>query len=249
VADSVADEVRQHLSQPLLVDAQPKVGRRSGGEQKHVSFPGRLAPVGCDAFEQCPRRNAPSFERGGAGFELRQVEQLLDEGAEPLDLAQHLVERGHVHGLDAVDQVLEPRPERTDRRPELVGCVGDEVAAHAIDRLQLGRHGVERSRQLAHLVTGGGDDPALVVAVGHGTGGCDHLAQRGRHAVGQHLDDAECQQRRRKAGDQRRQPEPFAEGDDADRDCDGGDDDDAELQLDRAQEIERSHSSAFVSSA
>ena len=30
--------------------------------------------------------------------------------------------------------------------------------------------------------------------MGHGTGGRDHLAQRGRHAVGQHLDDAECQQ-------------------------------------------------------
>ena len=65
----------------------------------------------------------------------------------------------------------------------------------------------------------------------------------------QHLDDRERECCRREAADQRREAEALAEPDDADGDEHRGDDHDAELELDRVEGVERSHSSEFVSRA
>ena len=249
MANGVADEVREHLSHPLLVDADLEIGRSGRGEEQHVALARRLAPVARQALEQRAGGNRGQLERHRSRLELGEVEQLLDEGAEPLDLLEHLAHRLRRDLLDAVDEVLEPGPECADRRPELVRGVRDEVAAHAVGLVQLRGHRVERARELSHLVPGGRGDPPGVVAACHRAGGRHHLPQRRGHPVRQHLDDRERERCRREAADQRREAEPLAEPDDADGDEHRGDDHDAELELDRVEGVERSHSSEFVSRA
>jgi hypothetical protein len=77
----------------------------------------------------------------------------------------------------------------------------------------------------------------------------DHLAQRKRHAVREQLHQRECDGHGGDAGQHRRHPELAADRDDGDRDDHRGDDHDSELQLDRAEEVERPHWNPFVSSA
>ena len=91
-------------------------------------------------------------ERHGARLELRELEQLLDEPAEPLDLPERGLQRRALDGLDPVDEVLEQGPERADGGAELVGDVRDEVLAHPVHLFELGGHGVEGARELADLV-------------------------------------------------------------------------------------------------
>ena len=67
--------------------------------------------------------------------------------------------------------------------------------------------------------------------------------------MSQNLDDRERECRRRETADQRGESEPLAEPDDADRDEHGGHDHHPELELDRVEGVERSHSSEFVSRA
>ena len=97
--------------------------------------------------------------------------------------------------LDAVDEVLEQRLQRGDRRPQLVGDVGDEVAAHAVGLGELGGHRVERAGELADLVARGRGDAPRVVAPRHRRGGRDHLAQRRRHPAGEEPHDASASSR------------------------------------------------------
>ena len=86
-----------------------------------------------------------------------------------------------------VDDVLQHRLQRRDRRTQLVRDVGDQFAALPVGRGQVGRHLVERAGELTDLVPGGGPYPPAVVAPGHRPGGRGHLPQRRRHAVRQHL--------------------------------------------------------------
>ena len=64
----------------------------------------------------------------------------------------------------------------------------------------------------------------------------------------QRLDDAEREHRSGEPGEHRREAGPLAEPHDDDGDRDGRDDHDAQLELDRAERVERSHRS-LVSSA
>jgi hypothetical protein len=120
--------------------------------------------------------------------------------AEPLGLRQRGAQRHRVGLRNPVHDVLQHGLQRGDRRAQLVGDVGDQLASLLVGGLQVGRHLVERQCQLADLVTGGGPDPAAVVALRHGTGGGGHLPQRPGHSVRQdlrgHQHDRQRRQRR-----------------------------------------------------
>ena len=105
---------------------------------------------------------------------------------------------------DAVGEVLQRRGQRGQRRTQLVGDRGDQVALLAVDGGQLGGHLVERAGQLADLVGGLGAHPAAVVAARHPPGRLGHLPQRGGHADRQQLGDAERQRDRDRHGEQHR---------------------------------------------
>jgi hypothetical protein len=109
-------------------------------------------PLPCDAAQQLACANRLPFERHDARFELREVEQLLDEVRQPFGLLQQPRERRRVRRLDSVDEVLELGAQGADRGAQLVRGIRDEVTPYAVDLRELGSHAVERTRELAHLV-------------------------------------------------------------------------------------------------
>ena len=86
------------------------------------------------------------------GLDEAQVEQVVDDLAQSLGLLHH--ELGHVTGHERVGlrrEGLGEDLERADGRLELVADVGDEVAANAIDPMDL-RHVVHEHRRADRLV-------------------------------------------------------------------------------------------------
>ena len=114
------------------------IARRSPGCTLTCSHTGRAerspsshSRVACSSSVAHAERRRPQRQR--AALQPRQVEQLRDEPAEPLGLGQRGPQRGRIGRLDAVDEVLQQRLQRAERRPQLVRDVGDELAPHAVD--------------------------------------------------------------------------------------------------------------------
>jgi hypothetical protein len=249
VAHGIGDEVREHLLEPALVAHDLELGRLDDDVEPNAALGGERLPLPRDVPEEHGGAHALALERHGTGLELREVEELLDEIREPLRLCKKTRKGVLVRDLDPVDQVLELRAQRTDRRPQLMRRVRDQISADAVDLGQLRGHAVEGTCQLAHLVTRGSRDPPLVVSASHRPRGIDHLPQRRGHPVREQLHDGEGDRPCDDARDDRREPDPIADRVDDDGDDDGEDDDDPELELDRPEKIEWSHSKQLVSSA
>ena len=150
VAHGVLDEVRDDLVDALGVARRDRVVL---GLDAQLDALGHVQPrLARGLLEQVADAERPAVERLGLGLQAREVEQLGDEAAEALDLGEHRRDGLRVGGLDAVGDVLELGLQRGDRRAQLVRDVGDEVAALAVDLLELGGHRVERARELADLV-------------------------------------------------------------------------------------------------
>jgi len=210
------------------------------GDRDHDLPPRRVQPgLDGDGVEQRGGVDPLPAQRHRARLQPGQVQQLGHEAPEPLGLLQHRAEQLRVGLLDPVDQVLEPGLEGGDRRAQLVGHVGDQVAAHAVHRRQVPGHVVERPGQLPDLVGGGRGDLLAPVAVGHAPGGTRHLPQRRRHAGGEHLHERQGDGGGddRPAPDRHAQAEPDVRDDRAD--ADGDDDGDPQLELDRSHPVER----------
>ena len=194
-----AGEWRTAFSSRLAITwcirSESPTARRSPGWTSTRSHTGRAvnaspsshSRVACSSSVRTGNGAGPQRQR--AALQPRQVEQLLDEPAEPLGLAQRRAQRGGIGRLDAVDEVLQQRLQRADRRAQLVRDVGDEVAAHAVDVGQLGGHRVERAGQLADLVARGRAHAPAVVAARHRGRRGRHLAQRRGHPARQELHD------------------------------------------------------------
>jgi hypothetical protein len=194
------------------------------------------------ALEQVARRERAHVERLLTGLQAREVQQLRHEPPEAAGLREHRAQRLGGGFADPVDDVLEHRLQRAERRAQLMRDVGDQVAPQAVGLRQLGGHPVERPGQLADLVVGGDGDLAAVLAARHRARDGGHLAQRLGRAARQQLHACERDRDARGRADDRRQPEP-AHGDDrrGRRDPDRRDDDDPELELQRAQRLQRAH--------
>ena len=183
-------------------------------------------------------------ERHRTGLQPRQIEELRDEPAEPFDLGEHRTEGLRVGILDPVDEVLEDCLQGGDRRTQLVRDVRDEVAAHAVGLGELGRHLVERPRQLAHLVARRRGDTAVVVALGHRPGGVGHLPQGRGHPAGEEPHHHQRQGTGDDPADRRPHARLEAQPEHEHRHRHRGEDDGAELDLegvDRVQRPARAH--------
>ncbi len=111
----VVDEVEQHLMHALPVDRE---GRQVGGDvivDPDAPAGQRDVDLGDQVVDQRLQRKLLDPERDLAGFEPRQVEELIHEPPESLDLGEHHLERGRLGLLDAVEQVLEVGPDGRDR--------------------------------------------------------------------------------------------------------------------------------------
>ena len=89
-----------------------------------------------------------------AGIETREVEQVGGELRQPIDLLPHRLEellpRRLVELL--VRHQLQEAGEREERRAQLVGGVGDELAPRPVEHLEPDAHPLEGCRELTQLV-------------------------------------------------------------------------------------------------
>jgi hypothetical protein len=143
--------------------------------------------------------------------------------------------------LDAVDRVLQRRLQRRQRRSQLVRHVGHELAAHAVGLLELGTHRVERLGEAPHLVAAVDGHALAVLAARHRRRGARHLAQRRGQAARDDLHDGEREDDRHDGAEAQRQAQAGADEQRGQRHADRGDDDDPQLELDRADAVQWPH--------
>ncbi len=89
------------------------------------------------------------------GLELGEVEQVNGELSQALDLVSNLIEEA-APGIRVelfVLQELDKPAQREDRRPQLMGCGGDELLPRGLELRELSLHVVERDRELTELVS------------------------------------------------------------------------------------------------
>ena len=135
--ERVREQVVEHLLDPPLAGAD------------HAAVAPSLEPHAALLAERRPELDAPLDDvaepqiarqvAGGVG--ARKLEQLVDEPGEPLGLDERCV------GL----AVLEPEPQRRQRRPQLVRRVGDELLLRREQRRELGGRAIELPRETAHV--------------------------------------------------------------------------------------------------
>ena len=237
VPHRVVDEVGDELGEPGRVGDHGEVGRVRLVDHAHrpAADQGLRDPVA----QQVTDLHLGEAQRRRPGVDPRQVEQVADEGAEPLALGERGAQGVVVGAHDAVDEVLEEGALGGQRGAQLVRDRGHELAALLVGARQVGGHRVERAGQRAHLVRGGCRDPLRVVAARHPPRGDGHLAQRRRHPAGQPLGD------RQRGGDRDRHAHPprhlghLADPRHDDGDDHAGADEQAELDLDRGDAVER----------
>ncbi len=169
--------------------------------------------------EQIADRHRCDVERGSAGIEPGQVEQIVDDPFEPLRL-----DADDVHGLLArpgrwrevgQGQRLGVAADRGQRRAQLVGHVGQQLAPGPIGLDEGGLagagfigHAVERGRHGRHLVTAAGRGAGGAIAVAEAAHGALEIAEPGvRRPEDRHRRQrgAGHQQPRQAGGEPRRQ--------------------------------------------
>ena len=140
----------------------------------HAAVRARDLDLGQHLGHERRERRLLAQQRQLTRLQTRELQQLLDQPSQAFGLRQHHLQRRGIGLLHAVQQVLQVRADRGDRRLELVGHVREQVATGLLEVLQLGAHPVERRRELSDLVARSRVHPLRVVA------GL-HLMRRGRH--------------------------------------------------------------------
>ena len=133
--------------------------------QRRLELPGHRA-------RQLAEVDLLGAELERAGLELREVEQVDRQLAQPLDLRAHLLEEAAAGlGIEllVLEQLDEPA-EREDRRAQLVRGGGDELLAGQVELPELALHLVEGDRELAELVGRVDRDRALELTRRHSLG-------------------------------------------------------------------------------
>ncbi len=126
------------------------------------------------------KRELVQLERDCAGVDAGELEEVVDEEPERPHLLPH--RREVALGLgQAVLERLEHRLHRGERRPEVVARPGDELAPGVEESLDVGRHLVERGRQIGELGGPALGRPRREIAAGERRG---RRAARARSTAG-----------------------------------------------------------------
>ena len=144
---------------------------------------GRL-PVPCSRRRHGPaRRDRPARARAAARRHRRAPASAGPRRAATARAFPRAAARAaDVAGIDAVEQALEAALQNRQRRPELVGDVGHQVAPLAVGVLQPLGHRVERAGKRANRRRAAVLDAHRVVAVRHAIRRIHHGAERRREA-------------------------------------------------------------------
>jgi hypothetical protein len=129
-----------------------------------------------------------------AGLEPRQLEKVVDQGAQRVDVHAHPIQ---VSPADlAIDDVVADRlceqPQRRDRRAQIVRHGRDQIAMGGLGLVsrrllvaQAPDHRVGRSGEFAQLVGHRGDDLDVVLAASHGDQTVSDRVDVAKDAAGQ----------------------------------------------------------------
>ena len=136
------------------------------------------------ALDRAPRRGAEveplagQFVLAGAAED----QQLVDDQREAVDLAHRRLDVGRrrVVATELFAERLEPQPQSGQRRPQLMGGVGDEVLLHPQQPLHPAGHLVEGEGQRALLAAALDGDGGVEVAAGNLAGDAVEAANRAR---------------------------------------------------------------------
>ena len=173
----VGEQVDQHLHQPVAIGVNRRHASRKARLEPDVlraeDLHGRVDRI-LDHRLEIERGNPPL---GTTGLELGEVQHLVDEAGQSFafldDDREELLPLGRVE-LRVVVQDLGKRPDRRERRAQLVRDRGDEVVLQAVELLQalvgraeLGRGRFELGRFLTQLVAVGDDLRGLVEQRAH----------------------------------------------------------------------------------
>jgi hypothetical protein len=121
--------------------------------------------------------------------------EIFDQTREHPRLLEHLANLLIVSRIHAVEHALEASLDHGQRRPQLMGDVGQQVPALTVLLLEPCRHPVERSRDDSKKWRAALDDACAVVAAGDAIGSRDDVPERqpdAAHRQGEeHQDDRE----------------------------------------------------------
>ena len=240
VAFGVVEQVGEDLGQPRRVRRDGEAVLHLHGVPDPATARARAhRGLGDGVRHELMHVDLREIERHHSPVDPAEVEQVADEGAETLGLGEGGAQHGVVGGDHAVDEVLEQCLLGGEWGAQLVGHGGDELPPLTVGVTEVGCHGVEGGPQLTDLVGGGRGDAAGVVTRGHVGGRLGHLPQGGGHAPREPLGHAQCCRDGDRHGEPGRHPSPVA-----DLRHEGGDDDadgheQAELDLDRPDAVER----------
>jgi len=139
-----------------------------------------------------------------ARLEPREAQQVAREVLEPARLRECAThEAALVVGGGLRFGELEVGLERSERRPDLVRCIGDEAPERGHGDLDPARHRIERIREPPHLVVALDLRAGSQVALGHAVARVGELHERRGDARRQHV----ARNRRERNRHQRREPE------------------------------------------
>ena len=139
----VVEQVEQHLVHALAIGEHGREVARQVVGERHPRFGTGDLDLGEHLRDERSELHPLALERHVAGLEPGEIEELVHEASQTLGLHEHDLQRLPVGLFDAVEQVLQMRAQRRDRRLQLVRDVRDELAPKQLEALELLAHPVE----------------------------------------------------------------------------------------------------------
>ena len=116
--------------------------------ERQVLGLGHVPEIAVDVVAQAGEGDFFDLDRHGAGFDLREIENVVDEvqqvGAGRVDVARELDLLGRQVARDVFGQLLAEDQDRIERRPQFVGHIGQELGLVLRGQRQLGGLFLER---------------------------------------------------------------------------------------------------------
>src|SRR6266487_3197804 len=132
VLDRVVQQVVDGDAEQVLVQPRRTQVRRDLQLDLHLPRPRALAHAVHDLLQQVLNLHPLALDGQGAGFQLGNVKEIIDQVSRPLDLAVYGVHRFHavlIGELAVTEKQLAEGRDGGERRLELVRNLGDELGA------------------------------------------------------------------------------------------------------------------------